>query len=341
MDTSTYKVLELPKYGGKLNASTRTLRNLLPGEILVKVHATTIHPADNFFLHGAYGAIKPDVFPLVPGFEGSGEIVKVGEGVDSNLIGKRAAVFSNSGHTGSFEGLWAQYYYTTPKFAMIFNKEVAYEKIAFALINPITALGFIDTIKKAGAKWVGQSGSSSAFGKMFIRLCAQEGIKTVNLVRKEQHIPTLTELGADVVISTSDPNWQQELQKIAKEHNISHFFDCVGGDTTAAILKALPDRSILYHFGNLELKNLGNIDSSNFIFGEKVIRGWWLATWLSTLKPEEFVHWWKYIIDSFESGSELFHTKVIQSYALDDYEKAREAYLKDMSGGKVLLQPNI
>ena len=341
MDTTTYKVVELHKYGGQLSHSKRTLRPLLKGEVLIKVHATTINPADLFFINGAYGNKMPDVFPMVPGMEGAGEIVQVGESVDTGLIGKRVSTCVSSEHTGSYEGMWSQYLITTLDSVIVFNnKEVAYDKIAFAFVNPLTALGFIDTLKKAGAKSVGQSGASSAFGKMFIRLCAKEGIKTVNIVRKEQHIPTLTAIGADVVISTSDPNWSSELQKVAKEHNVTHFFECVGGDTTAAILKALPFRSIVYHFGNLELKGLGNISTADFIFNEKVLRGFWVLTWLLSLKPEEVQNAFKNVVDSLESGSDVFTTKVVKSYALDDIQKAMEAYMPNMSEGKVLLQPN-
>ena len=70
-----YKVIEIEKYGGKLSVASRNFRKLEKGEILLKIHCTTIHPADLMFLAGMYGEEKPDIFPLTPGFEASCEII--------------------------------------------------------------------------------------------------------------------------------------------------------------------------------------------------------------------------------------------------------------------------
>jgi NADPH:quinone reductase len=339
---SEYKVIELDKYGGKLSINSRKFRNLKKNEILVKIMLTTIHPADLMFLMGEYGDEKPNVFPLVPGFEGSGEIVQVSENMDKKLIGKRVCLSSPFKKDGTFEGLWAEYNYTSLSNVMVFDNKIPYEKITFSFINPMTAIGFLDTLRKNDQNKqthsVIQDGASGALGKMFIRLCAREGVNTINIVRNPNYILDLKKLGADHVISTQQSEWEQELQQIAKELNAKIFFDCVGGNQPGKILSLLPNGAVLYNFGNLEIKKLG-IDSSSLIFKNKSIHGWWLLNWLKTLTPEERYKWWDYVIKDIKSGSDLFLTKVSKNFSLKQIYEAINYYQKNMSEGKVLLSP--
>lgn len=335
----SYKVLELAKYKGNLKVSERKLREVGKDEVLIKVMCSTIHPADISFLSGTYGSDRPDV-PLIPGFEGSGLVIKAGENVDSSLVGKRCGIFVNSSKKGLCEGLWAQYHYTSPVNLMVFDTEVDYETICFALGNPLTACGFLDTIRKKGANCVGHNGASSSFGKIFTKLCAKEGVKTISTVRKAEHVETLKSCGGDYVFNTSDPNWQEDFKKVAEELNVQNFFECVGGDMTGIVLGLLPSNSTLYHFGNLALKRLAMIDTSDFIFKKKLMRGWWLLEWMLGLTKEEAQYWKNYIVNDIQSGSDLFKTKVAKSFPLEEVEKAFEVYMTDMSGGKIVLKPN-
>jgi NADPH:quinone reductase-like Zn-dependent oxidoreductase len=336
----TYKVLELIKFGGELTLVDRKFRELQPKEILVKVICATIHPADMMKIQGIYGGDPQPNLPIIPGIEGSGIIVQVGNEIDSNLVGKRVGVLGSNTSDGSFEGLWGQYIYTTYSRLVIFNKEVDYELICFSFVNPFTAVGFLDTLKKKGVTSVGQNGASSAFGKMFIRLCHQEGIKTVNVVRKEEHFETLKSLGADFVLNSTSTDFEENLKQTLKENNVQNFFECVGGSTTGTTLKLLPIGSTLYHYGNLELTPASNIDSKSLIFEKKTLTGFWVSDWLRSIKPEEFGYWAKYVVTDFESDSGLFKTSYSKNFSLGEFKDAFEFYLKDMSGGKVILRPN-
>jgi NADPH2:quinone reductase len=334
-----FKVVELVSYGGELKMTERKFRELEQDEVLVKVMCSTIHPADISFLRGTYGNQKP-LTPLIPGFEGSGLIVKIAQNVDSSLLGKRVGLSGRVEKNGTYSGLWAQYTYANYKTLMVFNKEIPYETIAFSIGNPLTAVGFLDTVRKNGLTSLGQNGASSSFGRILTRLCKKEGIKTVNLVRKDAYIQPLIDMGADYVINTSNPTWEEELKKLCKENNIKNFFECVGGDYTGKILSCLPDNSTLYHFGNLELKRLGQINTSDFIFFGKKIVGWWLTAWVLNNNPDDNNKARKYIVDDLESGSDLFTTNVSNSYKFDEYQKAFEYYFTNMSEGKVIIRPN-
>ncbi len=338
----SYNVLQIEKYHTKPTPSTRNFRELKQGEVLIKVMSSTIHPADLFFLAGSYGRYQPDVFPIVPGFEGSGEIVKVGEGVEPGLVGRRASFICNPNKTGEYEGAWAQYVYVSRYLVIPFESStIPFEKISFSFVNPITVCGFIDTLQKTNVSTVIQNGAAGALGKMFIRLCVQHKIKTINLVRKEEQINELKNLGADYVINTSNNGWESEFEKLALETKAYAAFECVGDDTTAKLLSLMPDGSTVYNYGNLEAKPIRGVSSGDLIFRDKTLTGWWLSTWLSKLKPEEIMKWFEHIRQDLEGPNPIFETEYRKDhYTLSNFDEAFAAYTKNMSAGKAIIRPN-
>jgi NADPH:quinone reductase-like Zn-dependent oxidoreductase len=173
---------------------------------------------------------------------------------------------------------------------------------------------------------------------MFIRLCAKEGVTSINLIRNPNHTLDLKKLGADHVISTEESKWESAVETLARELNTKIFFDCVGGNLPGKILSLLPNSSILYNFGNLEIKKLG-VDSGSLIFKNKSVHGWWLLNWLKNLSNEEKMKWWDYVIKDIKSGSEMFLSKTSKNFNLKQIVEAIGYYQKNMTEGKVLLSP--
>ncbi len=336
-----YKVLELEKYGGDVSLKKRIVKSTLAdGECLIRVHVSTIHPADLFFLVGAYGTLQPKKFPLVPGFEGAGEIVQVGSGVDPSNIGKRVCLVPNSVTEGEYQGMWGEYTYAPFETLMVFDKNIPYENIAFSIVNPLTVCGFLDTVRKAGVKAIIQTAAFSTVGKMLIRLCAKEkDIKTINLVRKADQVKLLKEIGADHVINTTENGWEKNLKKLAHELNAKICFECIGGEISSKILTAMPYGSTIYNYGNLLFKPLEGFNSADFIFFDKKVQGWWLGTWIMRITPEEKLQWFGYVIKEIFENSELFKTHISKSFTLDKFQEAMEFYTNNMSEGKILLIP--
>ncbi len=155
-----YRYIELDKWGGKFQIKERSLKNIQRHELLIRVHYASIHPHDLEFIKGNYGEDKPDIFPITPGFEGCGEIIKVGDKINRKYVGKRCTVFAEVNPKGSFEGLWAEYHYTTLTNLLIYDTDIPYEKIC-SFINPLTTYGIIDTIKKKNFKTLIQTNASS------------------------------------------------------------------------------------------------------------------------------------------------------------------------------------
>lgn len=323
--TGTYKALNLEKFGEKTTVIEKQFRELQKGEVLLKIMCTTVRPADEFLMKGQYGKNLPSL-PLVPGMEGSGVIVDVAEGLDKSLIGKHAAAIFSSSNSSEFHGAWAEYSYASIYSLLVFDEKLEFDKIYSAQINPFTAVGMIDTIREHGVTSIAQSGSSSEFGRMFLRLCINQGIEVINLVRKNQTIEELTKFGGKHFVNTSENGWQEKFKNLAAELNVTVMFDCLGGDLTGQCLTALPDGSTLYHFGNLELKNVSSVSTHDLIFRQKIIKGWWLSSWFANSKIENVLKWKNFIKEDYEKGAPIFSTSYDEAFKFEDHEKAFESY---------------
>ena len=337
------KAAIITKYGDRVEVTTKRVpETLTKDQVLVKVMCATIHPSDLNFLQGMYGYPRPEKFPMTPGFEGSGVIYKVAENLDYKLVGKRVCITGdpNTAKNSNFQGLWTQYYLTSIHSCILFDFDIEFEKICFSFVNPLTACGFIDTFRKNGGKAIIQNGASSALGKMLIKLCVKEGIEIINIVRNETHFENLTQIGAKYLISTSSPNWKKQLTELSGKLKANIFFDCVGGEMTGKFLAAIPDGSILFHYGNLEIKRIAGIDSSELLFKRKVLKGWWLTYWMRSISFEELKKWKEYVIDDFRSNKNIFFTNYSKVYQLEQVQQAIEFYMAHMSEGKVIIKPN-
>lgn len=345
-NTKSFKAATLDKFKGDLKIKDHCFRELKSNEYLIKIMSTSILPADLALLNGLYGSSLPPL-PRIFGMEGSGIIEQVGKDIDKSVLGKHCSIIANSS-SPDFNGVWSQYAYAVKDNLLIYDKKVPFDTIFNSQANPLTACGFIDTIKnKHNKKSVAHTGASSAFGRMFMRLCIKEGIEVVNIVRKDSSIIELKEYGGKYFVNTSEDEWVDKLKKYCNDLDITILFDCVGGSVTGNCLKALKNKGVLYHFGNLELSRLSDIDPRDFFFNEKVFKGWWLSAWLEErshdLKDKDLslntIDYWRNIIKTdFElNDGKLFGTEFKKKFDLNDIEKAFETYLT--SSGKVLIKP--
>lgn len=325
---SKYKVVVLKETNGKLTTENRELRALKDKEVLVKIAYSTILPSDIYILKGIYGT-KMNT-PFIPGNEGSGIIVDVGNSLDKSFIGKYVSIAANHNNTSNFHGTWAEFIITDLNYLIVYNTKVELDKVVAAYANPLTVLGFFDTLVKRNVKAVAHNGASSALGRMFLRLCLEKGIEIVNVVRKEQSIQEMKELGGKHFINTSDKNWKKLLNQKLKELNVKVFFECVGGNETGNIVKCLIPGSTLIHFGNLLEQKISNIDSNDLIFLGKKLEGFVLQVWLKSINKEEYNKYKKMIQEDFENNKgRVFYTDYVKAFSLDQAQEALEFYNKE------------
>jgi NADPH:quinone reductase-like Zn-dependent oxidoreductase len=129
--------------------------------------------------------------------------------------------------------------------------------------------------------------ASSALGRQFIRLCAREGIETINLVRRDESIKSLKEeCGARYVLNTNSDTFFQDLDALIKELNPTAFVDYLGGDLPGKIFERMPERSLMMIVGILTMQPV-TLNNRDILTNMKTVTGVHVTKWFATRTPAE------------------------------------------------------
>ena len=305
-----------------------------PGEVLVKMHSSPINPSDLSFIAGGYGIKKP--YPVVPGFEGSGTVVAAGKGILPKFwMGKKVACAASP----KYNGCWAEYMVTSASSCVALPKGILPEQGAMMFVNPMTAVAFFDVYKNTPnpskkLRGIINTAAASALGKMIIQLGRKKGIPVISVVRREEQVEILKSEGAEFVVNSSAPDFENELKTLAHKLNATVLFDAVGGEMSQQLLDAAPKGSTLYIYGRLSM-NPCEISLQDLIFTGNHIKGFWLTNWLHEKGMLKTI----LAIREVQSllGKELA-TTIHQQYPPEKIMEAIETYKNNMSAGKVLIR---
>jgi NADPH:quinone reductase-like Zn-dependent oxidoreductase len=232
------------------------IRDLKADELLVKVHSAPVHPADQGFCRGYYGNKDQLTKPSYGcGFEGAGEVIDIGGEVGEEWKGKRVALFQGLEDEG-YEGTYRKYLYINKDRVVEYPSDADYDLIACANGNPLTICGFIDYCHKNNHVSVINDAACSSCGRIFIKAAKEYGIKLINLVRNEEHIKTLEELGADVILNYSCDEFPEQLNKAIEEHKPTGYFTCVAGEVATYVFSQMPKHSSMYIYGFLSMESI-------------------------------------------------------------------------------------
>jgi NADPH2:quinone reductase len=324
----------LDSYAGveALRVEQRPVPKPGPNEVLVKVAATPINPSDLAFIEGGYGVKKPT--PVVPGFEGSGTVVAVGSGMMGRYLhGKRVACVSQE----LGDGVWAEYMVTTTSMALPLHASVSLEQGAMSVVNPLTAMAFLDIAKGGKHRTIVQTAAASALGQMVNRLCQSEGIQVINIVRRATQVEVLKKLGAKIILNSSDSNFEQHLSDACQQNQAGLAFDAVAGTLTMQVLGALPPHSKVIVYGGLSYEP-AQADPVHLIFQDKSIDGFWLTPWLGSMNFIQSLMIWQRAQKLLASD---LTSEIRSQYPLHEVQKAIKEYQRQMTGGKFLLRPEL
>lgn len=302
------------------------------GQVLVKIAASPINPSDVIFLEGRYGVKKP--LPITPGFEASGMVVAAGWGVMSKaLVGRRVACSGpNDG-----DGTWAEYMVTQASLCMPLLSSVSDEQGAMALVNPLTAWGMMAIARQEKHAAVVQSAAASALGRMVIRLGIHFNLPTINIVRRQRQVALLQSLGARYVLNSNDADFEERLKSLCRQLKATIAFDAVAGEMTGQLLKAMPRRSKLLIYGALSNKAC-LVDPTDPLFGDKVMTGFWLSSWLPRLNPIERLRV-GYTVQTLLG--DVLQTEIQARVSLNEAVRGLKMYTQNMTKGKVLIVPEL
>lgn len=318
----------------KLSYGEIPLPEMEEEEVLIKIHSAPINPSDLSFARGRYPAGKTK--PTAVGFEGSGLVIAAGSNEKCQALLNKRVCFFAKGKRAS--GSWGEFSVVDLNSVMPLPESLSYEEGASCLVNPLTVEGFLHTSEKNGVKCIIHSAAASQVGRMLIAGAKETGIKLINVVRRQEQVDIIKELGAEeaLIINTGEEDWKEKAQAIFDEHQPGAFFDAVAGEVANEIVRMMPPKSTTYNYGALSLTPI-SVSSIDLIFKLKVVTGWWLSDYVRS--PENVAVIFPRTFERL--AKKIFKTEVAQTFSHEKYGEAIEFYKNNMTKGKVLLQnPN-
>jgi len=224
-----------------------------PNEVLVRIEATPVNPSDlGLLLAGADVATatsagipdRPVVTALIPdaamrgltarvgesmpvGNEGAGTAVAAGASdAAQRLLGKKVAAAGGA--------MYAQYRAVDAAFCLELPSDATAADGASSFVNPLTALGMIETVRMEGHVALVHTAAASNLGQMLNRLCQEEQIPLVNIVRRPEQEELLRGAGAAFVCDSSRPEFIDELTAALTQTGATLAFDATGGGKLAS-----------------------------------------------------------------------------------------------------------
>jgi NADPH:quinone reductase-like Zn-dependent oxidoreductase len=201
------------------------------GEVLVRVHATSVNPVDLKIRDGSIAKLMGVELPAILGRDLAGEVVRVGPGVVGFAPGQRVMAMAN--------GTYAEL--TTAKADVLapIPDKLSYEQAAALPLVLLTGAQLIERAIKVEPGWtVLVLGAVGSVGRTAVHVALQRGAKIIAGVHASQ-VKEAQSLGAQQVIATDD---QKQLERL---HDLDAVADTVGGPTAARALKALKPGGVL------------------------------------------------------------------------------------------------
>ncbi len=321
------KAIHISHYGetGVLQCVQCPAPEVEEDEILVKNHYIGLNYIDIYFRKGIY---KAPYLPFVPGFEGSGEIIKIGSKVKNFTTGMQV------GYVNCRTGAYAEMTALKATDAIPLPNEINSKTAAATLLQGLTAhyLSHSTAPIQPGNKVLIHAGAGGV-GQLLIQMAKQLGAYVFTTVSSAAKQDMLKSLGADRIILYKDEDFLEVIHQSTGGQGLEMVYDAVGKDTYERSLKCLARRGILVSFGQSsgpipEIDPLSLVQKSLYLTRPKL--GDYLAT---SEEKEQRAH---ALFEGIVQKRLQFHIDKI--FSLEEANKAH-AYLESrQSMGKILLQ---
>ncbi|MBT7541589.1 MAG: zinc-binding dehydrogenase [Gammaproteobacteria bacterium] len=277
-------------------------------EVLVRVEASPINPSDLGLLFGmadmstakASGTsdapmITADIAPnilkaltarldqaLPVGNEGGGVVVAAGDSeLAQSMLGKTVGILGGA--------MYTQFRCVDAEQCLVMHEGTTSAEAASCFVNPLTALGMVETMKAEGHTALVHTAAASNLGQMLNKICIADGVQLVNIVRKQEQVDLLTAMGAQHVCNTSDDDFMQQLTDALVETGATIAFDATGGGPlTGQILTAMERAALTTTkeysgYGSTTYKQVyiyGGLDRRPTEFNRAFGTAWGIGGWL-------------------------------------------------------------
>lgn len=341
-------------------------------EIVVRVEASPINPSDLGMFFGpadmstakASGtASAPRVTADIPsglmklvtarvdqslpvGNEGAGVVVKAGASDAARaLLGKTVGLIGG--------GMYAQYRLLKTAMCLPLLEGTTPAEGASCFVNPLTALGMVETMRMEGHTALVHTAAASNLGQMLNKVCLKDGVALVNIVRRPEQADLLRKIGAKQVCDSSASSFKDDLTDALVTTGATLAFDATGGGKlagqilTCMEIAANKTATEYSRYGSTTHKQVyiyGGLDRSPTTFNRNFGMAWGVGGWLLTPFLQKI---------GFEAGQELrrrvaaeIKTTFASGYARDVslagalQLDAIAAYGKQATGEKYLINPN-
>ncbi len=306
------KAIQIHKYGGPGVLKYEDAPKPSPGadDVIIKVFATSVNPIDWKIREGHAKGMFPVKFPLIPGWDVSGEIDEVG----SNILNFRKGdeVYSRPDPTKN--GTYAEYVVVKANLINLKPQSIDHEKAAAVPLAGLTAWqALFDYGKLQQGQKVLIHGASGGVGTFAVQFAKWKGAYVIGTTSME-NIDFVKKLGADKVIDYKNEKFEDKLK------NIDLVIDLVGGDTQKRSLKVIKKGGKL-----ITTVQVGNREEAK----EKNIR---IEGFLTQSLPEEL----EQIKQLIDSGK--VKPIIARVMPLKDAAKAQKLSEEGHVRGKIVLQ---
>lgn len=279
-------------------------------QVLVRVEASPINPSDLGLLiagadmttatitgtperpivtallgEGALGGLAARVDESLPvGNEGAGTVVAAGSSSAAQaLLGKTVGVAGG--------GMYAQYRVVAAAACLVLPDGATAREGASSFVNPLTALGMVETMRREGHSALVHTAAASNLGQMLVKLCIKDEIPLVNIVRNPDQAELLRSLGAVHVCNSESSSFRTDLVEALKATSATLGFDATGGGTLASqILNGMEEAatataSEYSRYGSTVHKQVyiyGGLDTRPTLLTRNFGMAWGLGGWLLT-----------------------------------------------------------
>jgi len=281
-------------------------------EVLIKVEAAPINPSDLALLTTfaadldsltvtgsgedtvASMKVRPALMKAMTprldqamqaGNEGSGVIIDAGANA-KEMIGKTVGVAGGA--------MYSQYRCVPATSCLVMDEGTTSAEAASSFVNPLTALAFIETMKMENHTAIVNTAAASNLGQMLVKICKDDGVPLVNIVRKAEQVEVLKNLGAEHVCNTSDANFMKDLVAALIATGATLAVDATGGGNEGklpgqilAAMEVAANKTAKEYsrYGSDIYKQVyiyGGLDQSPTILNRSFGMQWGLGGWLLT-----------------------------------------------------------
>ena len=343
-------------------------------EVLIKVEAAPINPSDLALLisfaadldniefsgedetpkttikirPGLMAALKGRVDqPMSAGNEGAGIVVGAGEKAAA-LIGKTVGVAGGS--------MYSQYRCAPASSCLVMDEGITSTEAASSFVNPLTALAFVETMKMENHVALVNTAAASNLGQMLVKICKDDGIPLVNIVRKPEQVKILKDLGAEYICDTSQSDFMKDLVEALVSTGATLGFDATGGGNEGKLpgqilaameIAANKTAKEYSRYGSDVYKQVyiyGGLDPTPTVLNRSYGLQWGLGGWLLTpmigrIGMERFAEMRQRVVREIKTTFASHYTQEISLEDMLQPDKIK-AYAKQGTGAKYLVNPH-